>query len=36
MLVKLERDFNEAKPEEPWQRFYARGLIAHFQPVAAR
>jgi hypothetical protein len=36
MLVKLERDFNEAKPGEPWERFYARGLIAHFQPAAAR
>ena len=31
MLVKLDRDFNQSKPEEPWERFYARQLIQHFQ-----
>jgi hypothetical protein len=36
MLVKLDREFGETKSDEPWDRFYARGLIAHFQPVAAR
>lgn len=35
MLVKLDRDFTETKPDEPWERFYARALIEHFQPVHA-
>jgi hypothetical protein len=35
MLVKLDREFSEAKPVEPWERFYARRLIEHFQPVHA-
>ena len=35
MLVKLDRDFNQSKPEEPWERFYARQLIQHFQPATA-
>jgi hypothetical protein len=34
MLVKLDRDFTEATPHEPWERFYARELIHHFQPAA--
>jgi hypothetical protein len=33
MLVKLDRDFTEATPHEPWERFYARELIHHFQPA---
>ena len=35
MLVKLDRDFNESKSNEPWERFYARRLIEHFQPARA-
>lgn len=33
MLVKLDRDFNQAKPDEPWDRFYALKLLQHFQPA---
>jgi hypothetical protein len=35
MLVTLDREFSDAKPDEPWERFYARRLIEHFQPVTA-
>lgn len=35
MLVKLDREFNEGRPDESWERFYARRLIEHFQPVHA-
>jgi hypothetical protein len=36
MLVKLDREFSESKPDETWERFYARRLIEHFQPVPVR
>jgi hypothetical protein len=36
MLVKLDRDFNQSKPSDPWQQFYARQLLQHFQPAAVR
>jgi hypothetical protein len=36
MLVKLDREFSESKPDEPWEGFYARRLIEHFQPVPVR
>jgi hypothetical protein len=36
MLVTLDREFGESKPDEPWERFYARRLIEHFQPVPVR
>jgi hypothetical protein len=35
MLVKLDREFNASKPDEPWERFYARQLLEHFQAVTA-
>ena len=35
MLVKLDREFNEKKEGEPWERFYARRLLEHFLPVPA-
>ncbi|HET9847786.1 MAG TPA: hypothetical protein VFR68_04435 [Candidatus Dormibacteraeota bacterium] len=35
MLVKLDRDFNASKQDEPWERYYARRLVEHFQPVRA-
>lgn len=34
MLVKLDRDFSESKPKEPWEQFYARELLHHFEPAA--
>ncbi len=35
MLVKLDHEFNAAKRDEPWDRYYARELVGHFQPVGA-
>ena len=35
MLVKLDRDFNAVKQDEPWDRYYARQLVEQFQPVRA-
>jgi hypothetical protein len=35
MLVKLDREFNESQSPEPWERFYAQRLLAHFTPVPA-
>lgn len=35
MLVKLDREFSETKPDEPWEQYYASRLIEHFQPVHA-
>lgn len=35
VLVKLDREFNESKPDEPWERFYARRVIEHFPPTHA-
>jgi hypothetical protein len=29
LLVKLDRDHRRQAPDEPWQGFYARGLIEH-------
>jgi len=36
MLVKLDREFNESKPDESWERFYARRLLEHQLPVSVR
>jgi hypothetical protein len=36
MLVTLDREFSASKPDEPWERFYARRLIEHFQPAPVR
>jgi hypothetical protein len=33
-LVRLDRQFNQSKPTEPWERFYARQLVEHFQAPA--
>jgi hypothetical protein len=30
MLVKLDKDYTQQKPSEPWERYYARQLIEHF------
>jgi len=30
-LVGLDREFNRSNPGEPWERFYARRLVQHFQ-----
>ena len=33
MLVKLDQDFGKSKSDESWERFYARQLLEHSQPV---
>ena len=30
MLVKLDRDYQRDKPDEPWERYYASRLVDHF------
>ena len=32
MLVKLDRDYQRHKPDEPWERYYASRLLEHFVP----
>lgn len=32
MLVKLDRAYQQDKPEEPWERYYASRLLEHFRP----
>jgi hypothetical protein len=32
-LVRLDREFNASKPDEPWDRYYARQLLQRFQPA---
>lgn len=34
-LVGLDREFNRSKPNEPWERFYARQLLQRFQAAPA-
>jgi len=34
-LVRLDREFIQSKPNEPWERFYARQLLERFQPNPA-
>ena len=34
MLVKLDREFNDSKPDEPWEQFYAQRLLEYFAPSA--
>ena len=36
MLVRLDRDYNDIKPDQPWERFYAGKLLEHFQPAPVR
>jgi len=30
LLVALDNEYTRAQPAEPWERYYARGLIDHF------
>jgi hypothetical protein len=32
-LVRLDREFNASKPDEPWERYYARQLLQRFHPA---
>jgi hypothetical protein len=33
LLVKLDRDQRQQAPDQPWQGFYARGLIEHLSGI---
>jgi hypothetical protein len=30
LLVSLDTRYNAEKPAEPWETYYARGIVAHF------
>ena len=30
MLVRLDKEYSERQPSEPWERYYAGALIEHF------
>jgi hypothetical protein len=30
VLVRLGKEYAERRPDEPWQDYYARGLLNHF------
>jgi hypothetical protein len=34
-LVRLDREFSRSKPNEPWERFYARQLLQRFLAPAS-
>src|SRR2546421_643486 len=36
LLVRLDREYKSSKPNEPWERFYARRLLEHYLPVPAK
>ena len=33
MLVRLNKKYSMESPDEKWEDFYARGLVAHFRKV---
>ena len=36
LLVRLDREYNSSKPNDPWEHFYARRLLEHYLPVPAK
>jgi len=34
MLVTLDREFSQSKPDEAWETFYARRLIEYFSSIS--
>jgi hypothetical protein len=32
MLVHLDQEYTERRPDDPWEDFYARGLLGRFTP----
>jgi hypothetical protein len=32
LLVALDKDYLATRPDEPWERYYARRVIEHFAP----
>ncbi len=33
VLVRLEKEYSDQKPDERWEDFYARGLLSYFSPA---
>ena len=31
MLVRLDKEYSAASPDEKWEDYYARGLVEHFR-----
>jgi hypothetical protein len=36
LLVALDREYVRRSPAEPWETYYARGLVEHFSPQGGR
>ena len=34
LLVRLDKEYTERTPAEPWEAYYARAIADHFRPVA--
>jgi len=34
LLVSLDKQYTAEQPQEPWESYYARQLLAHFSPIA--
>jgi hypothetical protein len=30
LLVRLDKEYAERHPDQPWEEYYARGLLGHF------
>ncbi len=35
LLVSLDKQYTAENPAEPWERYYAREVLRHFQPPAS-
>ncbi len=35
LLVSLDKQYTAENPDEPWERYYAREVLRHFQPPAS-
>ena len=34
LLVSLDKQYSAKNPGEPWERYYAREVLRHFQPAS--
>ena len=32
MLVRLDKEYSDQQPSEPWEQYYAAQLVDHFTP----
>jgi hypothetical protein len=35
LLVRLDKEYTSARPEQRWEDFYAAGLVEHFSGARA-